>query len=108
MKQYNRAKEKRMDLISVYDYTIDSDDGKRIHSCRQNKRSTVLHDSKDNGERGDQSGRSGSSNWGEAIQHQQSDAQKICGERGFSPEDGREHWSGCGTENAVQKIGDAA
>jgi len=108
MKQYHRAKQKRLDLISVYDYTIDSVNEKRPYSCRKNKGSTFLHNPKDYGERENQPGRGGTEAWGRAVQHQQSDAQENRRECRFLVENSGEHRAGSGTENAAQKIGKAA
>jgi hypothetical protein len=108
MKQYKRATQKRLDLISVNEYTINEGDGQRRASRRKIKRPTLLNGRKDNGEGWNHPGGGGPEDRGQAVQHQQGDAREKCGEFGFFAEDCREHWAGCGNEDSAEKIEDAA
>ena len=107
MKQYKRAKQKQLDLISVYEYTKNEINEQRRTPHRGNKDATPLSYQENDGEGRNHAGRSGSEDRLQAIQYQQSDARETCGKRGFFTEDCGGHKLGCGSEGP-QKIGDAA
>lgn len=108
MRKYKRTEQRRLDLISVNEYTISKRDEQRWSSRRSIKGTTLLHGRKNNGERGHHSGGSGSEDWGQALQHQQGDAGQKCCEPRFSLKDRREHQPRCGDEDQAKKVGDAA
>lgn len=107
MKQYRRTKQKRLDLLSVREYTISERNEQRRDSCRKVKKATLLNHTESDGERCDHSSGSGTQNRRQEIQHQQSDAQETCGELRLLAEDCGKHRSGRGNEGP-KKIGDAA
>ncbi len=107
MKQYNRAEQRRIDLISVNEYTIHNGNETRTPSRRPHTNKALLLDPKDNGGGRHQSGRSGKKDRSGQTQHQQIDARKECCQHRLPAQDCREHRSRCGTESS-QKIGEAA
>ena len=107
MKHYKRARQKRLDLTSIHDYTIINRNEERIFSRKQGTDETLLASRKDNGQRWDQPGGSGTEDRRGEAQHQQSDAGEECCEHRFSTENCGEPRSGRGTEGP-KKVGDAA
>lgn len=104
MKKYNRAQEKRNDLISVINYTILKEDGKaaKKHIGQESKRkpqgSTASggiadYDREYDGKRRYKSGRSCQKNWRSKVQCKQDHAQKTSCELRFSGKNGRKHRS---------------
>jgi hypothetical protein len=71
MKKYDRAKQKRLGLISINEYTTRAVNDKEILFNRKNKQGSFSIDKKNNGEGWNQSRRSGSSDWRSTPQHQQ-------------------------------------
>lgn len=102
MKKYNRAQEKRKDLISVINYTtLDEYDkaAKKITGCRSKGKQkgsgasgrVTQRDRKDDGKRRHQPRRSGSQNWCSKIQREQDNATEIFGKLRLFSENGRKH-----------------
>jgi hypothetical protein len=108
MKYYQRAKEKRLTLHSINDYTAFNDDEDEISSCRSDKDQALFHYSEDYGGRGDQPGGDCAADWSGQAEHQQTDEGERCGKHRFPFEDCGEHRSGCGTEDHQEDRGDAA
>lgn len=108
MKQYSRAKEKKMNLTSVKCHTIDINNDKRVQAARENKRRSVFHDSEDHGKAEHQPGGSGEANWRPAVQRQQGSARENAGEPRVSPENSGEPRSGSGDKVATKEVKDAA
>lgn len=108
MKQYNRAQQKILDLISVkYHTNLESDD-EGTCATPQNKRRPLRVDRKNDGEECHHSSGSGQENWGSEIQHQQSDTEKRYCQHRVSAEDSRMHGLGSGIKTAAKDIKDAA
>lgn len=108
MKQYNRAQQKRLDLISVdYHTNLESDD-EAACATRKNKRRPLLVDRKNNGEGCHYPSGSSSANWSPEIQHQQSDAKERSCQHRISFEDSRVHGLGSGVKDAAKDMKDAA
>ncbi len=107
MKQYRRSKQKRLDLLSVVEYTINERNEQRRDSCRKVEKATLLNHSEDDGEEWDHSSGSGTENRRQEIQHQQGDAEETCSELRLLTEDCGKSRFGCGNESP-KKIGDAA
>lgn len=108
MKQYNRAQQKRSDLISVEYYTSVESDDEGTYSARKNKRRPVLIDRKNDGEERHHSSGSSSENWSPEIQHQQGDEKKRISQHRVSTEDCRGHWVGSRIKDAAKDLKDAA
>ena len=108
MKQYKRATQRRLDLLSINDYTIPKEDEQRRASSRKIKRATLLDGRKDHGGEWNYSGGSSSEDRSGTAQYQQGNAPKRCGELGFFTEDSGEHRARCGDEDSSEEIGDAA
>lgn len=108
MKQYNRAQQKRLGLISVdYNTNLESDD-EGTCATRKNKRRPLPVDRKNDGEECYHSSGSGQENWGSEVQHQQSDAQERSCQHRISAEDSRMYGLGSGIKTAAKDIKDAA
>lgn len=108
MKQYNRAKQKRIDFNSIIENTISEYEEDRIQARRSNKRKTLQPDPKDDGEREHQSRRSSQAHGHCPNESESSYVQKKRSEFRISFEDGREYRPGCGAEGAPDKIGEVA
>lgn len=108
MKQYNRAKQKRVDFNSIIEHTISEYEEDRIQARRRNKRKTLHPDPEDDGTKESQSGRSCQAHGYSSDEFESSHVQKKRRKFGISFEDGREHRPRCRTENATEKIGEAA
>ena len=106
MRQYNRAKQKRLDLISVKCHTISIDDEEGAPSSRTNQRRTLLFNREDDGKGRHHAGGGCPEDRSPALQHQQGDAREKYRERRFSAENGGEHRFGCGTDGP-EEIGEA-
>ncbi len=109
MKSYKRAKERRKHLHSVTKYTsLESDEQCReapgISASEYFERGTSGCDCKIYGSGWDKPRRSGTKDRRAKIQHQQSDAPKVCCKSRFPHEDGREHWPQCGNEGEAVKV----
>ena len=94
MKQYKRAKERRMVLTSVNNYTSLSFDGRHrrsagIRTSGENQAAVVSRGGGIHGTNGYQPGRAGKENGSPALQHKQSDAKKDSCKGGLSAENGR-------------------
>lgn len=72
MRPYKRSVQKRLDLTSVKDHTIDILNDDRAAIARKNKRRDFLQDSQDYGNRGYYPSGSGETAGRPEIQHQQS------------------------------------
>jgi len=108
MRQYNRAKQKMMDLTSVNEYTSHVVDEQTSASCRSNQREVVPDGGRNDGAKGNKPGRGRKTNWGRTPEHQQGDAQEEFREHRLSAEDSGEHRTRSGIKDAAQEIGEAA
>ena len=108
MKPYNRAKQTRLNLISVTNHTINAAYDSRVPAIGKNKRRSLLHDPDDDGDRRHYAGRGGSENWSSSIQHQQSDTREKSSESRVPLKDRGEHRFGNRIEDAFKKAKDAA
>ncbi len=108
MKQYSRAKQKRVDFHSIIEHTVSEYEEDRIQACRRNKRKTLQSDTEDNGTTKPQSGRSCQAHGYSSNESESSHVQKKWCKFGISFEDGREHRPRCRIESATKKIGEAA
>lgn len=108
MKQYNRAKQKRVDFNSIIEHTVSEYEEDRIQACRRNKKKTLQSDTEDDGTREPQSGRSCQAHGYSSNESESSHVQKKWRKFGISFEDGREHRPGCRTESKAEEIGEAA
>jgi hypothetical protein len=108
MRQYNRAKQRRLDHQCVVEHTINEYEEDRIQARRSNKRKVFWQASEsDSGSEAD-SGRSGKSHGNRPNEFEPRTKRKKRREFGVSIEDGRAHRPGCGIESAAEEIGDAA
>ena len=108
MKQYNRAKQKMVDFLSIIEHTVSEYEKDRIQACRPNKRKTLQPDPEDNGSSEPYSGGSCQAHGYCSNESESSDVQKKWRKFGISFEDGREHRPRRGTESSPEKIGEAA
>jgi len=108
MRQYSRAKQKRLDYICITEHTIGEYEEDRIQTRRSNKRKTFWSDSKDDDRTGADSRRSGRSHGNCSDEFEPRAVRKKRRELGVPVEDGRAHRPGCGTESAPEKVGEAA
>lgn len=108
MKQYNRAKDKRLYLTSIIDYTSLSVMDEEADADGKSEGKALCGNRKNNGGRGNQPGRGSEKNWRREAKYQSAHAGQDSGECRLSLEDSGEHRFGCGPENPAQEIGDAA
>ncbi len=108
MKQYNRAKQRQLDLISLNIYTNLEIDGKRRCTLRKIEGRSLLNDREDNGSRPDHPGRSSEEARGQAHQHQYVNAQETACEPGFFAESCELSWARSGHKNMEEEPGEAA
>lgn len=118
MKKYNRAQEKRNDLISVINYTISKEDDKAAPKLARKRSKGKLeghktsggtsdHDRKYDGKRRYKSGRSSQKNRSPKVQREQNHETEISSEFGFSHQNSGKHRSRCRTEDQEsQRIAD--
>ena len=108
MRPYKRSEQKRLDLISVKDHTIDSIDDTRVPIARTNKRRGFLHDSQDHGDRRDYPSGDSEAPRRSEVQHQQG----LTGEKFNQPrvlaEDRGVHRFRGRDQAAPKKVKDAA
>jgi hypothetical protein len=108
MKQYNRAKQKRLSLLYVENYTINISNENESDSIRKNKRGAVCISRKDDGKRWNNSSRSWSESRFQELQHQQNFTEKRNCEHRIFDEHGRESGSGIDFEVTAKTLKDAA
>mgnify|MGYP007120767599 CR=1 FL=1 len=108
MMQHRHPLEKGISLTSILCYTIIGLNDERITTCRRNQVEATVSDRKGHGASEHKPGRSGSTDWRGADQHQSCDAGKDICERGLSAKDCREYRSRSRFKNSLEKIKDAA
>lgn len=108
MRQYNRAKQRRLDHQCITEHTLDEYEEDRIQTRRPNKRKILRPIAEVDSRSEIDSGRSCYPHGNRADEFEPRTKRKKRREFGVSIEDGRTHRPGCGTESASEEIGDAA
>lgn len=108
MRQYNRAKQRRLDHQCIVEHTLVEYEEDRIQTRRPNKRKILRPIAEVDSRSEFDSGRSCHPHGNRADEFEPRTKRKKWREFGVSIEDGRTHRPGCGTESASEEIGDAA